>query len=279
MPDIVTANGDIAPQEEKPAERLKNCEECGSKYPSIGPSRYCGDACRNHVQSLHATGGLYNLNLNQVRLVREVRSCMICKSKDSGFESGIFAVDHCHDTNTVRGALCQSCNFMLGNAKDSVDTLLSAIKYLTKDHSQEAWNQGPRRRERLEAARDARLVARLEQSEKAKKAALSRIEYLEAALASVDEDAAIMARRRVRSAGAVNKFIAEIVSPAPLGNPPISAAAVRRAWKDWSGGAACPMAGLHEALEKIGGRKKRSSTGAYWWGIDISAEISRPEGE
>ena len=39
-------------------------------------------------------------------------------------------VDHCHTTGKVRGLLCSHCNLMLGHAKDSVEILQKAIKYL-----------------------------------------------------------------------------------------------------------------------------------------------------
>ena len=39
-------------------------------------------------------------------------------------------VDHCHETGAIRGLLCKNCNFALGNFKDSVVNLSSAIKYL-----------------------------------------------------------------------------------------------------------------------------------------------------
>jgi hypothetical protein len=39
-------------------------------------------------------------------------------------------IDHNHSTGKIRGGLCNNCNGLLGLAKDSVETLISAIKYL-----------------------------------------------------------------------------------------------------------------------------------------------------
>ena len=39
-------------------------------------------------------------------------------------------VDHCHDTQKVRAALCQNCNLALGHAKDSPDLLRKMADYL-----------------------------------------------------------------------------------------------------------------------------------------------------
>jgi len=39
-------------------------------------------------------------------------------------------VDHNHKTNKIRGLLCKDCNLILGFAKDSVGTLLTAVTYL-----------------------------------------------------------------------------------------------------------------------------------------------------
>jgi len=40
-------------------------------------------------------------------------------------------IDHDHKTGELRGLLCHNCNLVIGHAKDSVETLESAIKYLT----------------------------------------------------------------------------------------------------------------------------------------------------
>lgn len=55
--------------------------------------------------------------------------CKICKS-DKAQGRGRFHVDHCHKNGQIRGLLCAMCNLLSGKAKDSVEILESAIKYL-----------------------------------------------------------------------------------------------------------------------------------------------------
>lgn len=50
--------------------------------------------------------------------------CKICSKQDS------LVVDHCHETNKIRGLLCSQCNVGLGMFGDSVSTMLLAIDYL-----------------------------------------------------------------------------------------------------------------------------------------------------
>lgn len=59
-------------------------------------------------------------------LVDQNNQCAICK-KEIGREA---AVDHCHNTNKVRGLLCRKCNLGLGGFRDNVDTIRKAIEYV-----------------------------------------------------------------------------------------------------------------------------------------------------
>lgn len=52
--------------------------------------------------------------------------CHICASRDS------LQVDHCHDTGLYRGILCGKCNKALGLFNDNLNSLKSAVNYLSK---------------------------------------------------------------------------------------------------------------------------------------------------
>jgi hypothetical protein len=64
--------------------------------------------------------------------------CAVCRAEEPGGKWGVWHIDHDHTCCPgvygcelcVRGLLCMLCNQMLGQAKDSPDTLRAAIVYL-----------------------------------------------------------------------------------------------------------------------------------------------------
>lgn len=58
--------------------------------------------------------------------------CAICGTDDLG-KFRYFCVDHCHETEKVRGLLYHTCNRALGLLKDSIFNLEKAVDYLRKD--------------------------------------------------------------------------------------------------------------------------------------------------
>ena len=60
--------------------------------------------------------------------------CLICGEykEKIGKRVETLHVDHDHETGKVRGLLCLNCNHLLGKAKDNIEILLYAIKYLQK---------------------------------------------------------------------------------------------------------------------------------------------------
>lgn len=63
-------------------------------------------------------------------IVLQGGKCAICQTP---LESGRKVhQDHCHETNALRGVLCNHCNLGLGHFKDSTDILKSALAYREK---------------------------------------------------------------------------------------------------------------------------------------------------
>jgi Recombination endonuclease VII len=64
--------------------------------------------------------------------------CAICKRPETSMRNGKvkwLAVDHCHETDVVRGLLCEGCNRGIGMMQDDAGRLRAAADYVEKDHS------------------------------------------------------------------------------------------------------------------------------------------------
>jgi hypothetical protein len=70
---------------------------------------------------------LYGLSKESYNLMLTAQKglCYICKNAMKKI-----CIDHCHNTGKVRGLLCNSCNILLGHAKDDISLLSTASLYL-----------------------------------------------------------------------------------------------------------------------------------------------------
>jgi hypothetical protein len=70
----------------------------------------------------------YGINKEQYLAMLEAQnnSCAICEMEFTATPH----IDHDHVSNHVRGLLCRECNYGLGNFRDNVTFLASAISYL-----------------------------------------------------------------------------------------------------------------------------------------------------
>ena len=78
---------------------------------------------------------LYNLSQEDYKLLlkRQKNICAICKKTCPTNKK--LAVDHCHETGSVRGLLCVNCNRGLGNFKNNPTLLLLAVGYLNRSEN------------------------------------------------------------------------------------------------------------------------------------------------
>jgi hypothetical protein len=64
-------------------------------------------------------------------LVEQNNCCAICGIAATEIKREL-SVDHNHETNKIRGLLCDHCNLGLGNFRDSTTLLSLAIEYLER---------------------------------------------------------------------------------------------------------------------------------------------------
>lgn len=91
-------------------------------------------------------------------LAEQGGACAICRASTPRMRNATrLYVDHCHETDQIRGLLCFRCNTMIALADDSTDRLRAAIHYLNATHG-----RGPVRSEkrRLLGSRRVRSMGR-----------------------------------------------------------------------------------------------------------------------
>ena len=117
---------------EKTTERrCTRCKEtkplnlfCKDRRRADGVRENC-NACRSNDRRI-----VHKASKNRQAILQEQNnSCAICgvHVEESATR---FVIDHNHETNTVRGILCNNCNVGLGFFKDQPGRLGQAIKYL-----------------------------------------------------------------------------------------------------------------------------------------------------
>lgn len=93
----------------------------------------------NTCSNLISKYGIHNGERKEM-LKRQNNKCAICDCqlqepkqtlKNESNKQGV-NLDHCHNSNKIRGLLCTSCNRALGLFKDSQSILLKAINYLNQ---------------------------------------------------------------------------------------------------------------------------------------------------
>lgn len=133
---------------------MKKCSKCKMEFPRYEfrghPSTrdrlnsHCRPCERiavkqwrlNNLDKKTAQEWRYNLKKNYgitpteylILLGQQMGVCAICKTKCISGRK--LAVDHCHDTNRVRGLLCCNCNRGIGLLKHNVNILTAALDYI-----------------------------------------------------------------------------------------------------------------------------------------------------
>lgn len=89
------------------------------------------------LHSLHKVCTKHGITVEQYyEIVKSQNNrCAICYNKETRLDGvskkvGRLVIDHCHETNKVRGLLCHLCNTAIGKFKDDPIRMYRAIRYL-----------------------------------------------------------------------------------------------------------------------------------------------------
>ena len=117
----------------------KDCQHCGTTFTPASPThKYCGRECLVVGASSALLLRRYGISLEEYNELYEAcgGKCQICDKPgtlpDKGFGVGL-VVDHCHDSGSVRGLLCNPCNLALGHMQDNVNLVQKGLVYLAKN--------------------------------------------------------------------------------------------------------------------------------------------------
>tara|TARA_Y100001973_G_scaffold90970_1_gene139115 strand:+ start:109 stop:501 length:393 start_codon:yes stop_codon:yes gene_type:complete len=119
----------------KEKRRLRQVRYRASLSPEQKEINRIRDRERHSVKRYGITEAMYD-----DMCTKQGDMCCICKKhKDDipvpskprkGQQSRAFVIDHCHESNKVRGLLCGKCNTALGGFNDDIELLRTAIEYL-----------------------------------------------------------------------------------------------------------------------------------------------------
>lgn len=112
-------------------DRRRDCKACKNaktkQWRKDNPENNKKYLKRMRERSKERKYGITQEQFDQM-LIEQDNKCKICNiefksSKDTH-------IDHCHDSNIVRGLLCNCCNLALGQFNDNADNMDNAIRYL-----------------------------------------------------------------------------------------------------------------------------------------------------
>lgn len=116
--------------------RRGNTKSCGCLMKGENHPNYKHGKTKNKEyrkdKALKRQYGISLIDYN-AQLRKQNGLCAICNSSPT--EKFSLAVDHDHETGSIRELLCINCNMALGGFKDDIQLLQKAIQYLNKHKS------------------------------------------------------------------------------------------------------------------------------------------------
>ena len=108
--------------------KCKDCVNAAARKIRVDkPERYARYRKRANEYLKERRYGITQEDFNRM-LVEQNNMCKICSNEFKSTKDT--HIDHCHNSDTVRGLLCNSCNMALGQFNDNTDNMDNAIRYL-----------------------------------------------------------------------------------------------------------------------------------------------------
>lgn len=106
------------------------CKDCGNEWRRLKPA-----ATKTVINRRYKSMTKYGASIEEIqkRLTEQDFTCAICSkpiSYTAEAKRDVPHIDHCHQTGSIRGLLCLTCNTGLGMFQDSSELLEKAITYL-----------------------------------------------------------------------------------------------------------------------------------------------------
>lgn len=114
---------------EKNKEKIKNRQNKNRARITIRHNKWSKE--NKEYITTYMRAWRHGLTVDQMNLLLEQAgdNCPIC---NRGFDESVKAIDHCHETGTIRGVICNKCNVAIGMFGESVDALKNSIDYLER---------------------------------------------------------------------------------------------------------------------------------------------------
>lgn len=111
--------------------RCNSCNTIHAKDIALKQKRQFGKVEYRNRRRKYELVHYYNISSEEyAKLVHNQNNkCAICGLKPEPH----LAIDHCHDTNKIRGLLCRKCNSAIGLFNDDVRIIENALLYLNKN--------------------------------------------------------------------------------------------------------------------------------------------------
>lgn len=107
----------------------RKCKGCLSTMKTTTGTRkrvFCTDACADNYRKYQR----YGLTPAAAEALNPVGVCQICGGSGVKGRWSSLVVDHCHDSDVVRGIICSPCNVGIGMFQDNPELLTKAAAYL-----------------------------------------------------------------------------------------------------------------------------------------------------